>query len=191
MCKNTKLATGGAAMNRKTMLMIGITTVWLAVLGGLAISAQNKYTVKVPGGLAFSDFKGYENWQFVSMSQTDDRLKAILANPTMIAAYKVGIPGNGKPFPDGSKIAKVQWKPKKSTEAPFVVNVPDTLADLFFIEKDSKRFPDSGGWGYAQFDYDPASDTFTPNKGGTPDCGHACHTKVQAKDYIFHPYQKR
>ena len=115
-------------MNRKTMLMIGITTVWLAVLGGLAISAQDKYAVKVPGGLAFSDFKGYENWQFVSMSQTDDRLKVILANPTMIAAYKVGIPGNGKRFPDGSKIAKVQWKPKKSTEAPFVVNVPDTLA---------------------------------------------------------------
>ena len=178
-------------MNRKTMLMIGITTVWLAVLGGLAISAQDKYTLKVPGGLAFSDFKGYEDWQFVSMSQTDDRLKAILANPTMIAAYKVGIPGNGKPFPDGSKIAKVQWKPKKSTDAPFVVNVPDTLADLFFIEKDSKRFPDSGGWGYAQFDYDAKSDMFTPNKGGTPSCGHACHSRVAAKDYIFHPYQKR
>jgi hypothetical protein len=189
--EDTKLATGGAAMNRKSMVTIGITTVWLAVLAGLAISAQDKYTEKVPGGLAFSDFKGYEDWQFVSMSQTDDRLKVILANPTMIAAYKVGIPGNGKPFPDGSKIAKVQWKPKKSTEAPFVVNVPDTLADLFFIEKDSKRFPDSGGWGYAQFDYDPKSDTYTPDKAGTPNCGHACHTVVKAKDYIFHPYQKR
>ena len=178
-------------MNRKSMLTIGITTGWLAVLGGLAHSAPDKYTVKVPGGLAFSDFKGYEDWQFVSMSQTDDRLKAILANQTMIAAYKAGIPGNGKPFPDGSKIAKVQWKPKKSTEAPFVVNVPDTLADLFFIEKDSKRFPDSGGWGYAQFDYDPKSDTYTPDKAGTPSCGNACHTAVKAKDYIFHPYQKR
>jgi hypothetical protein len=178
-------------MNRKSMLTIGITAGWLALVGGLAISAPDKYTVKVPGGLAFSDFKGYENWQFVSMSQTDDRLKAILANQTMIAAYKAGIPGNGKPFPDGSKIAKVQWKPKKSTEAPFVVNVPDTLADLFFIEKDSKRFPDSGGWGYAQFDYDPKSDTYTPDKAGTPSCGNACHTAVKAKDYIFHPYQKR
>ena len=177
-------------MNRKSMLTIGITTGWLAVLGGLAHSAPDKYTVKVPGGLAFSDFRGYENWQFVSMSQTDDRLKAILANQTMIAAYKAGIPGNGKPFPDGSKIAKVQWKPKKSTEAPFVVNVPDTLADLFFIEKDSKRFPDSGGWGYAQFNYDTASDTFTPDGSGS-NCGHACHTIVAAKDYIFTAYGKR
>ena len=23
------------------------------------------------------------------------------------------------------------------------------------------------------------------------DCGHACHMAVKAKDYIFHPYQKR
>jgi len=178
-------------MKAKSMLTFAIIAVVLAVLSGVAISAQDKYTLQVPNGLAFSDFRGYENWQFVSMSQTEDRLKVIVANPTMIAAYKAGVPGNGKPFPDGSKIAKIQWKPKKSTEAPFSVNVPDTLADLFFIEKDSKRFPDSGGWGYAQFDYDAKSDTFAPNEGGTPNCGHACHTKVKAKDYIFHPYQKR
>jgi hypothetical protein len=165
--------------------------VGLALLGGVAFSAQDKYTLQVPNGLAFSDFKGYEDWQFVSMSQTEDRLKVILANPAMIAAYKAGIPGNGKPFPDGARIAKVQWKPKKSTEAQFSVNVPDTLADLFFMERDSKRFPQSGGWGYAQFDYDPKTDTYTPDKAGTPDCGNACHTVVKAKDYIFHPYQKR
>jgi hypothetical protein len=163
----------------------------LAMLGDVALSAKDKYSLQVPDGLAFSDFKGYEDWQFVSMSQTEDRLKVILANPTMIAAYKAGIPGNGKPFPDGSRIAKVQWKPKKSTEAPFSVNVPDTLADLFFMEKDSKRFPDTGGWGYAQFDYDPKTGTFTPDKAGTPDCGNACHTAVKEKDYIFHPYQTR
>ena len=178
-------------MTGKSLVIVGTIAIVLAVLSGMATSAQDKYTLRVPNGLAFSDFKGYEDWQFVSMSQTDDRLKVILANPTMIAAYKAGIPGNGKPFPDGSKIAKVQWKPKKSTEAPFPVNVPDNLADLFFIEKDSKRFADTGGWGYAQFDYDPASNTFAPDKAGTPDCGHACHTAVKAKDYIFHPYQKR
>src|SRR4249919_2840012 len=150
-------------MNGKSMLTFVIIAVVLVVLSGVAISAQDKYMLQVPNGLAFSDFRGYETWQFVSMSQTENRLKLIVANPTMIAAYKAGVPGNGKPFPDGSRIAKIQWKPKKSTEAPFSVNVPDTLADLFFIEKDSKRFPDSGGWGYAQFDYDPKSDTYTPN----------------------------
>ena len=172
-------------------LTIATIAVGLAVMGGRAMSAQDKYTLHLPNGVPFSDFKGYENWQFVSVSQTEDRLKVMLANPTMIDAYKAGVPGNGKKFPDGSKIAKIQWKPKKSTEAPFSVNVPDTLADVFLMEKDSKRFPNTGGWGYAQFDYDPASETFTPNKSGTPDCGNKCHKAVAAKDYIFHPYQKR
>jgi hypothetical protein len=163
----------------------------LALVGGIAVSAPDKYALKLPDGVPFSDFKGYEDWQFVSMSQTDDRLKVILGNPAIIAAFKSGIPGNGKPFPDGAKLAKVQWKPKKSSEATFAVNVPDTLADLFFMEKDSKRFPESGGWGYAQFDYDPKADTYSADKAGTPQCGNVCHLAVKGKVYVFHPYQKR
>jgi hypothetical protein len=162
----------------------------LAALGGMTLAAQDKYTLQVPNGLSFSDFRGYEDWQVVSIAQTEEVLNAIVANPTMIEAYRAGIPGNGKPFPDGSKIAKIQWNPKKSTEAPFAVDVPDTLKDVAFIEKDSKRFPDSSGWGYALFNYDAASDTFTPDGSGT-NCGYACHTIVAAKDYIFHSYQKR
>ncbi len=170
-------------------LMVSVAVV-LAVLGGRAISAQDKYTLQVPDGLSFSDFRGYESWQVVSVAQTEEVLKVIVANPTMIDAYRAGVPGNGKPFPDGSKIAKIQWNPKKSAEAPFSVNVPDTLKNVFFIEKDSKRFPDSSGWGYALFNYDVAADTFTPDGSGA-NCGYACHTIVAAKDYIFHPYQKR
>ena len=88
-------------MNRKRMLMVGTATVWLAVLGGLTISAQdsgqNKYTVKVPGGLAFSEFKGYEAWQAISQSRNGKVVALILGNPAMIDAYRAGIPANGKP----------------------------------------------------------------------------------------------
>ena len=101
-------------MSTKNMLAVATVVAALTVVSSMATSAQDKYTLQLPNGLAFSDFKGYEDWQFVSMSQTDDRLKVILANPTMIAAYKAGIPGNGKPFPEGSKIAKIQWKPKRA-----------------------------------------------------------------------------
>jgi Cytochrome P460 len=164
----------------------------LAALGGIVLAAQDKYTVRVPNGLAFSDFRGYEDWQVVSTSRTDDLLKVMVANPTMIDAYRAGIPGNGKPFPDGSKIAKIEWKFKKSTEAPFSVDVPDILQDVFFIEKDNMRFPATSGWGYAAFDYNATSDAFTPNKDGSvANCGYACHTIVRAKDYIFHSYQMR
>jgi hypothetical protein len=158
---------------------------------GTGVTAQKKYTLKVPDGLSFADFKGYEDWQLISSAKTDDRMKVILGNPTIIAAYKSGVPGNGKPFPDGSKIAKIQWKPKKSTEAPFAVDVPDTLADIFFMEKDSKKFPATGGWAYAQFDFDPASALFTVDKAGTVNCGNVCHVAVKSKDYVFHPYQYR
>jgi hypothetical protein len=180
-----------STMKTKNQLGIAAIVVVLAVVGGMAWSAQDKYSLQLPKGLAFSEFRGYEDWQVVSVSQTPDLLKVEVANPTMIDAYRAGIPGNGKPFPDGSKIAKIEWKPKKMVESPFLVNVPDTLQDVFLIEKDSKRFPDTKGWAYAVFDYQPASDTFTPDPTGTVNCGFACHTIVKNKDYIFHSYQKR
>jgi Cytochrome P460 len=167
----------------------------LAVLGTVFLYAQSqdndKYSLKSPSGIAFSDFRGYEDWAVVSSAHTDERLKVIVGNPTMIKAFKAGIPLNGQPFPDGSMIVKLQWTPKKSTEAPFVVDVPDVFKEAFVMEKDSKRFPKSGGWGYAVFNYDAASDQFTADAKSLSDCGYACHTPVKAKDYIFHPYQKR
>ena len=181
----------GSAMKCKSKLTIAIATAVLAVLGAVALYAQDKYTLKSPSGIAFSDFRGYEDWAVVSSAKTDERLKVIVGNPTMIKAFKAGIPLNGQPFPDGSMIVKLQWKPKKSTEAPFVVDVPDVFVEAFVIEKDSKRFPKSAGWGYAVFNYDAASDKFTPDPKSLSDCGQTCHVAVKAKDYIFHPYQKR
>ena len=170
--------------------LIVLIAVTLTAVGGAAISAQDKYTVQVPGGLAFSEFRGYEDWQVIAVSQTGDLLVAILGNPEIIAAYQAGVPGNGKPFPDGSKMAKIHWNAKKSAEAPAPTLVPDTLHDIDFMVRDSKRFADSGNWGYAQFNYDAASDTFTPLGTGA-NCGFACHTIVKAKDYVFTTYPKR
>ena len=170
-------------------LMVVIVGV-LVVLGDRAISAQDRYTMQVPDGLAFSEFRGYEDWQVIAVSQTGDLLVAILGNPEIIAAYQAGVPGNGKAFPDGSKMAKIHWNQKKSAEAPAPTMVPDTLHDIDFMVRDSKRFADSGNWGYAQFNYDAASDTFTPLGTGA-NCGFACHTIVKAKDYVFTAYPKR
>ena len=170
-------------------LMVVIVGV-LVVLGDRAISAQDRYTMQVPDGLAFSEFRGYEDWQVIAVSQTGDLLVAILGNPEIIAAYQAGVPGNGKAFPDGSKMAKIHWNQKKSAEAPAPTLVPDTLHDIDFMVRDSKRFADSGNWGYAQFNYGAASDTFTPLGTGA-NCGFACHTIVKAKDYVFTAYPKR
>src|SRR5579871_2501440 len=171
-------------MERKSKLAIAIGV--LAVLAA-AVYAQDKYSLKTTSGIAFADFKGYEDWSVVSSARTDEVLKVIVANPTMINAYKAGVPGNGQAFPEGSKIAKLQWKFKKSTEAPFAVDVPDVFSQAFLMEKDSKRFPDTGGWGYAVFNYQAAGDKFTADPSPA-NCGQSCHVTVKAKDYIFHPY---
>lgn len=163
----------------------------LAVLAASADSAHDKYSLTSPGGIAFSDFRGYEDWAVASSARTDEVLKVIVANPKMIASYKAGIPSNGQAFPDGSMIVKLQWKQKKSTESPFVVEVPDVFKQAFVMEKDSKRFPETGGWGYAVFNYDSATDSFRPDANSPAGCGNVCHSAVKAKDFIFHPYQKR
>src|SRR5271169_1862797 len=143
-----------------------IALAFLTVSVALALAAQDKYTVKVPGGLEFAEFRGYEDWQPVGPSLTDAQnvIRMIVANPVMIQAYREGVPGNGKPFPDGSKIAKIEWTPKKITDLPFSVSTPDTvpgsLKEVEFIEKDAKR-------------------------------GVACHNIAAAKDYIFTAYPKR
>jgi len=187
-------------MKSKRMRTIAIVTALVSALGGTAMSAQaaqDKYTLKVPGGLAFSEFRGYEAWQVVSVSQDGPLMAVILANPVMIAAYRAGVPGNGKPFPDGSKMAKIHWNPKKMETFP-AATVPGTLHDVDFMVKDSKRFPDSGGWGWAAFDYDAASRTFSPGtsadvppQGNDAKCGFACHTIVKTRDYVFTDYGSR
>jgi hypothetical protein len=179
------------------MRTIAIMAALVGVLSASALSAQDKYTVKVPGGLAFAEFRGYEAWQLVSISQDGPAIAAILANPVMIEAYRAGVPGNGKPFPDGSKMAKIHWVPTKMAAFP-AATVPGVQHDVDFMVKDSKRFPDSGGWGWAAFEHDTTSGTFTPAttaakppQGNDAKCGFACHTLVKARDYVFTDFASR
>jgi hypothetical protein len=187
-------------MKRKTTLTIATALLALAVLARVAMSAQDKYSLKVPGGLAFSEFRGYEDWQVAGVShpQEPQTLNVIVANPTMIAAFRAGIPGSGKPFPDGSRMAKLTYGSRQQPGAPFSSKVPGELLGVGFMVRDSKRFPDSAGWGWAQFKYDAASQTFapftmtdTPPQANDARCGFACHTAAKGKDYVFTEYAKR
>jgi hypothetical protein len=171
-----------------------VATALLAVVGATLFAhgqENDKYALTSPDGIAFSDFKGYEDWALASSARTDEVQKVIVANPEMIAAFKAGIPGSGQPFPEGSRIVKLQWSQKKSTEATFAVDVPDAFKQAFVMEKDSKKFPKTGGWGYAVFNYDTASHKFTADPTAHADCGNVCHVAVKTKDYIFHPYEIR
>lgn len=193
-------------MKKVLVGVIVVVAVAFATIGGVssAQNSQDKYALQIQGGLSFSEVRGYEDWQVVAPSLTDAQnvIRVIVANPVMIKAYREGVPGNGKPFPDGSKVVKIEWKPRKLTSAPFSANTPDTvpgdLAQVEFIVKDSKRFADTHGWGYAMFVYDAASGEFAPATtashppvGHDAKCGAACHTLAASTDYIFTAYPKR
>lgn len=170
----------------------------LALAGGWALSAQDKYALQVPNGLAFAEFRGYEDWPVIAVHRTEGLLKVVVGNPVAMDAFRAGIPGNGKPFPDGSRMAKVEWQQKKSADAPYDIAVPGTINDVDFMVKDAKRFADSGGWGYAVFVNDAASGTYKPGtlthkppQANDAKCGVACHTIVQGKDFVFTQYAPR
>jgi hypothetical protein len=178
-------------MSKFSPRFILISVAALAIVGGAAYSAQDKNTVQMPNGLGFAEFKGYEGWQVVSASQNAEKIEVIMSNPIMIKAFEEGVPGNGKPFPDGSKMTKIIWTPKTRTDLPSPVVVPDKLKTIDFMVKDSKRFAGAaGGWGYAVFDYDNAAAEFKPVGEGAK-CGVACHTLAKAKDYVFTDYAPR
>jgi hypothetical protein len=179
-------------------ILIGLAILFGAVAAGAASSMQDRYSLKIPGGLAFSEFKGYETWQIVSLSHNGDKLAAILGNPAMIKAYEAGIPENGKPFPDGAKMAKIHWVAKKMETYPGQPLAAGALHDVDFMVKDSKRFADSGGWGYGAFEYAvetqsfrPANSSDQPPQANDAKCGAACHTVVKARDYVFTKFTRR
>jgi hypothetical protein len=94
-------------------------------------------------------------------------------------------------------MAKIHWTPKPQ-EFFKDASVPGSLANIDFMVKDSKRFADSGGWGYAVFEYDTASNTFRPGdatskppQGNDARCGFTCHTAAKARDYVFTNYGPR
>lgn len=190
-------------MRSKSTLMIAMTSLVLACADGgkspdtASSPDTGKYAVKVPGGLGFSEFKGYEGWHLISISYGEPVMAATLGNPEMIKAYQNGHPGNGKPWPDGAKMAKIHWV-AKDLETLAGAKVPARQQDVDFMVKDSKRFADSGGWGWAAFKYDTASRTFTPTttadkppQGNDAKCGFGCHTIVQNRDYVFTEYGQR
>jgi len=171
---------------RTSLLIASFVAGSLAVASSLALAAQDRFTLKIPNGPAFAEFRGYDTWPDVAVSRTEDGQKVIAGNPAAIAAYKAG----GKSFPDGAKLVKIEWAERKMAESPYFVMVPGALKSVSFMEKDSKRFAKSGGWGYAQFKHDAASGNFTPT-GNDAGCGFACHTAVKARDYVFTPYPAR
>jgi hypothetical protein len=174
----------------KSIRVIAVGAILTSAIGGTVLAAQDRTSLKVPDGLAFSEFQGYDTWQPIAVSQTETGIKVIAGNDVMMKAFRDGLPTNGKTFPEGSKVAKIEWTIRQNTVSPYFVRIPGTLKSLSFIEKDSQRFPNNHGWAYAQFVNDPTTAALKPTGTGA-ECGYACHTRVASQDYIFTAYPPR
>src|SRR5260370_14360013 len=105
-------------MRKSTPISVSISVSIAVLAASVAISAQDKYTVKVPNGLAFSEFRGYEDWPVIATSENGGKIAVIVGNPAMIDAYTEGVPCNGKTFPAGPNMATIHSNPKKQARHP-------------------------------------------------------------------------
>ena len=129
---------------------------------------------------------GYRDWKLISVAHEEGNLndlRAILGNDTAIKAYREG----KLPLPDGTIIARLAWNYVPSEENNRVFGrsqsfVAGSATNVQFMVKDSKKYAETGGWGFAQF------------KDGKPDAQAAlktcfpCHEPVKARDFIFTRY---
>ena len=176
----------------------------MAFVVSLTLAAQEDGSPRSGNGIALSEFKGYESWQVIATSvagndgcgtSTVGCMKAIVGNPVMIKAYRDGIPENGKPVPDGAAMAKIEWLKESDPNAPYEVTVPGANTEVGFMVKDSKRFPDTDGWGYATFQPVGQSAAFKA-KTNDPTVAktlcHSCHTTgASARDFVYTHYAAR
>jgi hypothetical protein len=181
-------------MKKTTAMALLVCAAVLMAWENGSIAAQDAFELKAPNGISFSEIKGYETWQVIAPSRRTDNneLRIILGNGTMINAFKEGVPGNGKPFPDGSVVVKIGWSEKQNPDFPAAYE-PDELKRVEFIMKDSQRFLGTSGWGYARFLYDAKTAAFVPygkDSSFAQEC-FQCHSIVKGKDYIFTDYPRR
>ena len=88
---------------------------------------------------------------FWGMQDLFRRHLGVVSNAVMIKAHKDGTPANGKSVPDGAMMAKIEWQKARDPALAYGTFVPGALAEVAFMMKDSKRFPQTNGWGYATF----------------------------------------
>lgn len=174
-------------MTRITFLLVGVVTV--AGIAASAIPASGHADGEAAAIFVTKIPSGYRDWKLVSVAHEAGNLndiRAILANDIGIKAYREG----NLPFPEGTIIARIAWNYVPSEENNKIFGRQQSFVAgsapawyLQFMVKDSKKYPATGGWGYAQFDKDGKSADEAPLKTCFP-----CHQAIKDRDFVFTRY---
>lgn len=159
-----------------------------------AVAFANDWDLEAPTGLKFGLIKGYENWHVVATHYRTDKneLRYIIGNDVAVKAYRSGVPLNGKEFPEGAILVKIGYSLKKNPAFEASLE-PDVIQRVEYMIKDSKRFKDSGGWGFARFVYDAKDGKYKVFGKSAEDYVQCftCHKLVEKKDFVFTDYVNR
>lgn len=124
--------------------------------------------------------KDFRNWQVISTTNRFDNnrsIRVIYANPIAVQAIKSN---HIKPWLEGSGIVKVVWDIIEEKDGDIL---PGKFNNVQIMIKDSKRFTESEGWGFAKF----------TGKGHVPYGKKAsfnaacfnCHKAASENGYVF------
>lgn len=121
----------------------------------------------------------YRDWRVLGVSHRLDRkfVRSILGNDIAINAARTG---KTLPWPDGTVFAKLSWKEQVHPKWPQAI-VPGEFAGAEAMVKDSKKFAETGGWGFGRWE----GKTLVMNDKEKSATCFACHTTVKDNDYVF------
>jgi hypothetical protein len=122
--------------------------------------------------------EGWKDWATIAVSHRNDNntLRVILGNDVAVQAARAG---NTNPWPDGAILGKAVWK-DTLLENWKAATVPGEFVHAEFMFRDSKKYADSHGWGWARW----VGLEQKPFDEGMAVC-IACHTPVKNRDWVF------
>ncbi len=156
----------------KTLLNVLVVTF-------LALTIQVNASDKIPAtshGISYPT--GWQNWAAIAVSHRTDNntLRLILGNDIAVKAARSG---NTNPWPDNSIIGKIVWKDTKLKNWK-AATAPGKFVHAEFMFKNSKKYTDSYGWGWARW----VGMDQKPFEKGMRVC-ISCHTPVKNRDWVF------
>lgn len=130
--------------------------------------------------------EGYRDWTHVKSMVIQEGhplfdafggIHHVYANDKALKALKAG-----KPFPDGSVLVFDLLEARQDNHAI----VEGSRKVVGVMEKDSKAFASTGGWGYEGFKGDTRERVVEDPQAAC----HSCHASQKDRDYVFSTYRK-
>lgn len=132
-----------------------------------------------PNGITLPE--GYRDWRVIASSHRTDHhsLRVILGNDVAVEAARRR---QTNPWPDGAILAKLVWKETTDPHWAAAI-VPGEFVHAEFMIKDTQRFAQSDGWGYARW-LGTEQRPYGADANLAQEC-IGCHTPVKDRDWVF------